>query len=150
MRHTLQMSNILFPCLSGLTNLHMAPDTEAHRTPKCARRNDLRKRHVRRNHSRLDHGQIRIRIGSRRSPVTVGSHPSHNQNRNRVTVESRLSQVTDGSRSDPQQYYMIDSSRLLRVFHTFRFFLRFLPSASALGDVSKLSSRIHDPTARTT
>ena len=30
-RHTLQMSNIVFPCLSGLTNLHMASDTEVHR-----------------------------------------------------------------------------------------------------------------------
>ena len=64
---------------------------------------------VPRNHSRLDHGQIMIRIGSRLSPVTVGSHPGQNQNRHRVTVESRLSQVADGSRvkprSDPQQHY---------------------------------------------
>ena len=79
---------------------------------------EMRRKRVPRNHSRLDHGQIMIRIGSRLSPVTVGSHPGHNQNRNRVTVESRLSQVTDGSRvgsrSDPQQHCTIDSSRSLR------------------------------------
>ena len=107
---------------------------------------EMRRKRVPRNHSRLDHGQIMIRIGSRLFPVTAGSHPSHNQNRNRVTAFAITDGSRVGSRSDPQQHYTIDSSRSRRVFDAFRFFLRFLSPAEALCDFLELSIRIHHHT----